>query len=57
MLCGYDRRKAANFALCGERIKSSGACPKNQSTAHKHNMRAITKGEKFEKNESHSHRR
>lgn len=27
MLCGYDRREAAKFALCGERIKSVGCLP------------------------------
>ena len=27
MLCGYDRREAAKFVLCGERIKSVGCLP------------------------------
>lgn len=47
MLCGYERRKAAKFALCGEKINLSGACPKNPSTAHKRDVRAIMKGAKI----------
>ena len=38
MLCGYDRREAAKFALCGERIKSVGGLPEKIHLPHTNAM-------------------
>ncbi len=49
--------KPPNLPCVARESNRSGACPKNPSTAHKRNVRVITKGEKIEENKSHSHRR
>lgn len=41
--------KPPNSPCVARESNRSGACPKNQSTAHKRNVRALTKGEKLNK--------